>query len=219
MRREPDVDRSGQVLGVLLAGGANRRYGSHKALATIDGVTILDRGLETLDAVCHDVVIIANEPEPYAHSGREIRPDSRPGTGVLGGILTAVEWARDLRLDGALVLACDMPFVPSALLRELVRLSDRKGVAVPDSGGRRGLEPLCAVYGVDCAASIERVLDAGERAVVSFFPLVPVSRLSRTDVARYGAEEEMFFNVNRPGERELAEEVARSPGIVPRRAE
>jgi molybdopterin-guanine dinucleotide biosynthesis protein A len=213
------MDQSGGVLGVLLAGGANRRYGSHKALATIDGTTILDRGLGTLDDVCLEVVIIANEPEPYAASGREIRSDTRPGTGVLGGILTAIEWAAELGLDGALVLACDMPFVPSRLLAELVRRAGRDGVSIADSGGPRGFEPLCAVYGVECVTSIRRVLDEGERAVVSFFPLVPVNRLSRADVARFGAEEEMFFNVNRPGERVLAEEVARSSGNASRRAE
>ena len=143
--------------------------------------------------MCRDVVIVANEPEPYAASGRRIRPDTRPGTGVLGGILTALEWAIELGLDGALVLACDMPFVPSALLGELVRQADRSGVSIADSGGPRGFEPLCAVYGVECVASIEQVLDEGERAIVSFFPFVPVNRLSRTDVARFGMEDEMFF--------------------------
>ena len=211
------MDRSGKVLGVLLAGGANRRYGSHKALATVDGTSILDRGLQTLDRVCHEVVIVANEPEPYSDAGRVIRPDSRPGTGVLGGILTAVGWAAELGLEGALVLACDMPFVPPELLMELVERSDRHGVSIAASGGRRGLEPLCAVYGVECATSIESVLDEGERAIVSFFPLVPVNRLSRSDVARFGAEEEMFFNVNRPGERVLAEELARSSSTAARR--
>ena len=210
---------SGSALGVLLAGGANRRYGSHKALATIGGMTILDRGIRSLDGVCREVVIIANEPAPYAASGRRIRPDTRPGTGVLGGILTAVEWAADLGMEGALVLACDMPFVPSALLAELVSRADRRGVSIADSGGPRGLEPLCAVYGVDCAPSIERVLDEGERAIVSFFPFVPVNRLPRAEVARFGAEEEMFLNVNRPDERVLAEELTRSTGRDSRRTE
>ena len=203
------MDRS-QVLGVLLAGGANRRYGSHKALATIDGVSILDRGLGALDSVCDEVVIVANEPGPYSSAGRPVRPDSMPGMGVLGGILTAVEWAAELGRDAALVLACDMPFVPWQLLRELVGRADRDGVSIAESGGPRGLEPLCAVYGVQCAAHVRQVLDAGERAIVSFFPLVPVQRLSRADAARFGTEEKMFFNVNRPDERVLAEELARS---------
>lgn len=203
------MDRS-EVLGVLLAGGANRRYGSHKALAMIGGVSILDRGLRTLDSVCDEVVIIANEPEPYSPAGRPIRPDSVPGMGVLGGILTAIEWADELGHGASLVLACDMPFVPGPLLRDLVGRADRAGVSIAESGGPRGLEPLCAVYGVRCAAPIRQVLDAGERAIVSFFPLVPVHRLSRAAVARFGAEEEMFFNVNRPGERALAETLARS---------
>jgi molybdopterin-guanine dinucleotide biosynthesis protein A len=199
-----------RTLGVLLAGGRNRRYGSNKALETIDGIPLIDRALRVLDAVCQDVVIVANETEPYEHTGRQIRPDSRPGTGVLGGILTALQWANETDHDAALVLACDMPFVPPGLLAELVCRSGRDSVSIAESEGPRGMEPLCAVYGVGCVPSIEQALDRGERAVVSFFADVQVCRVERTVVEKFGRSEKMFFNMNRPDERSLAEELARS---------
>jgi molybdopterin-guanine dinucleotide biosynthesis protein A len=199
-----------RILGVLLAGGRNRRYGSNKALETIGGISLIDRGLRVLDEVCTDVVIVANEPDPYLRTGRHIRPDSRPGTGVLGGILTALHWATETGHDGALILACDMPFVAPRLLAELVLRARRDGISIAESGGPRGMEPLCAVYGVGCVPSIEQALDRGERAVVSFFADVQVCRLDRTRVEEFGRPERMFFNMNRPEERKLAEELARS---------
>lgn len=196
------------VLAVLLAGGGSTRYGSPKALAVVAGRSILERGLDTLDAVAGPAVIVANDPEPYAVAGREIRPDVRPGTGVLGGILTALEWAAELGRDAAVVLACDMPFVPPGLLRRLVRDAGARRVSLPESDGPRGMEPLCAVYGVECADAIARALDRGERAIVSFFSNVDVRRLPLAEVRRFGHPERLFFNVNRPEERRRAEELA-----------
>lgn len=196
------------ALAVLLAGGGSTRYGSPKALAEVAGRSILDRGLETLDAVAGPAVIVANDPEPYAAAGREIRPDVRSGTGVLGGILTALAWAEELGRDAAVVLACDMPFVPAALLRRLARDAGARRVSLPESDGPRGMEPLCAVYGVGCADAITRALDRGERAIISFFSDVEVRRLPLAEVRRFGDPDRLFFNVNRPEERRRAEQLA-----------
>lgn len=199
---------SARALGVLLAGGRSTRYGAPKALAEVGGRTILSRALETLDHAVGDAVIVANDPEPYAGTGRRIRPDVRPGTGVLGGILTAVGWASELGREAALVLACDMPFVAAALLERLVSEAARARVSIAASDGPRGLEPLCAVYGVECAGPIARALDRGERAIISFFDDVEVRRLPLEEVRRYGDPKRLFFNVNRPGERRAAERLA-----------
>lgn len=204
------------ALAVLLAGGGNTRYGAPKALAEVGGRTILERGLSSLEeAVGADAVIVANDPEPYRRCERTIRPDVRPGTGVLGGILTAVTWARELDRTTALVLACDMPFVPAGLLRRLVALATRDGLAIPASEGPRGVEPLCAAYGSGCVEAIEAALDRGERAIISFFDDVEVHRLPLAEVERFGPADRIFFNVNRPGERRRAERLAAATSAVP----
>ena len=180
-----------RLLGVILAGGANRRYGSHKALAAVQ-----------------QAVIVANEPEPYRGCGAAVRPDVRPGLGVLGGILTAVRWAGEERCEAALVLGCDMPFLPTSLLKRIADEADAEGVTVPASDGRRGFEPLCAAYGTGTLGQIEAALDRGERAVISFFPHVPVHILDFDVVNRFGDPSRMFLNVNRPEDRERAERLA-----------
>lgn len=196
------------ALPVLLAGGKSTRYGSPKALAEVAGRSILERGLATLDAAVGDAVIVANDPRPYASAGRPIRPDVRPGTGVLGGILTAICWARETDRQGALVLACDMPFVVPGLLRRLVEQGGAAAVSLAESAGPRGMEPLCAVYGIDCAGAIEQALDRDQRAIVSFFSDVEVRRLPLSEVRRFGDPDRLFFNVNRPEEKRRADELA-----------
>jgi molybdopterin-guanine dinucleotide biosynthesis protein A len=104
-----------------------------------------------------------------------------------------------------LVVAWDMPFVPTGLLRALRNAGAHADVAVPESDSRRGLEPLCAYYGPPCVAAIERRIAADDRRVIGFYDDVRVARVPLTDVARFGDPALLFMNVNTPEERVLAE--------------
>ena len=196
------------VMGVILAGGANRRYGSHKALARIGDRTILDRTVDVLAPVVDQIGIVANEPEPYLHTGVPVRPDLQPGLGVLGGIFTAVRWAAEQGALTAIVLGCDMPFLPSPLLARISQLATRDLVVLPASEGPRGFEPLCAAYGIATAEAIDRALERGERAIVSFFGDVELHILDFDEVRSFGNPDRMFWNVNRPEDRAHAERMA-----------
>ena len=200
------------TLGAILAGGRNRRYGSHKALAVLGGTRIIDRVSEAVAVAASRVVVVANELDLYGDVASEVRPDVQPGLGVLGGIHTAVRWARDTGCDVALIVACDMPFVSGELLARLVEMADRTTAALPASDGPRGLEPLCAVYGTGCLTAIEAAIERGDRAVISFFEDVELRVLDAADVARYGRATDMFMNVNRPGDRARAESILASRG-------
>src|SRR2546429_6119142 len=105
-------------------------------------------------------LLVANAPEGPSWR-RDLRAvsDVRPGNGSLGGIYTAV-------VSGAgpvLCVAWDMPFLTIELLRALLEGSTGWDAFLPESDGRRGVEPLCAVYGPACAAAIERQLALGDR--------------------------------------------------------
>ena len=199
------------LLGVIMAGGRNTRFGTHKALARVGGRRILDRVRAALVEVAPEIVLVANEPEVYGAAGLPLRGDVRPGTGVLGVILTALQWARERGRSGALVVACDMPFVPAALLREIAARTAAQpapDVVAPESGGKRGVEPLCAWYGTGCIGAVERALDRDDRRVVAFFDEVRVERIPLEEVRRHGDPDVMFLNVNTPEERERAERLA-----------
>ncbi len=110
-------------------------------------------------------------------------------------------------------VAGDMPFVPPALLEALVDEAATGGfdAFLPESDSRRGLEPLCAVYGPACRAAIERALAAGDLRAIGFHRDVKVGTLALERVRAFGEPEELFFNVNSP------DDVARAEAVWQRR--
>lgn len=205
MRDAPSPASSPEVLGAVLAGGRSQRYGEDKAFVTVGGLSLVRRAASVMKPVTRRVVLVANDLRRYRPEGFDVRPDVRPGVGALGGVHTAVSWAREEGMLGALVVACDMPFVPPALLAELVRRMSPAAVVAPQSHGPRGLEPLCAVYGVGCLGAIEEAMQRGDRAVISFFAAIELRLLDMSVVEGFGDPATMFFNVNRPEDRSRAE--------------
>jgi molybdopterin-guanine dinucleotide biosynthesis protein A len=197
---------SAPCTGVILAGGRASRYGGRpKGLERVHGTRVIDRVADALRSVSDSLLLIANDPgaEAWLPDVR-VAGDVRPGVGSLGGIHAALVRAG----TAVLVVAWDMPFVPEGLLTELRALGDDADVAAPESGSRRGLEPLCAFYSPACIAPIERSMDADDRRVIGFFEQVRVARLPASQVLRYGDPERLFMNVNSPDELELAERYA-----------
>lgn len=189
--------------GVILAGGAASRYGGRpKGLERVGGRRVIDRVAESLREAADSLLLIANDPAASAWlPDVPIAADVRTNCGSLGGIHAAIVRAG----RPVLVVAWDMPFVPPALLRALREAGARADAALPESGSRRGVEPLCAYYSTTCVPAIERRLDASDMRVVSFFEDVRVERLPERDVRRFGDPAVLFMNVNTPDDLALAE--------------
>ena len=199
--------------GAVLAGGAASRYGGQpKGLLTVGGRRILDRVADAVAAaIGGPPLLVANAPDaPNWRPDLRTIPDARPGLGSLGGIYTAVAAAP----EPVLCVAWDMPFVTAALLRGLVAASEGYDAFLPESDNRRGVEPLCGVYGPACRAAIEGQLasEEGDLRVIGFHAHVKVGTLSLDRVRTFGDPAELFFNVNRPEELARAEDVWRRRG-------
>ena len=201
------------VRGAVLAGGAARRYGGRpKGLVELGGRRILDRVVDVVAAATGEApLLVANAPDA-ARWRPDLRtiPDVRRDSGSLGGIYTAV-------VSGAgpvLCVAWDMPFLTEDLLRALVTeaTSGAYDAFLPESDGRRGVEPLCAVYGPACGAAIERQLARGDLRAIGFHADVKVGTLSLERVRAFGDPDELFFNVNTPADLERAEAAWRRRG-------
>jgi molybdopterin-guanine dinucleotide biosynthesis protein A len=201
------------VRGAVLAGGAASRYGgAPKGLLAVGGERILDRVVARVHTVTAATpLLIANAPGAAAwRPDLKTIPDVRPGLGSLGGIYTAVSAAP----EPVLCVAWDMPFVPVGLLQALVdgAVAGNYDAFLPESSGRRGLEPLCAVYGPACGPAIARRLETGDLKAISFHTDVSVGILSLAEVKAFGDPDEMFFNVNTPDDLERAEALWRRRG-------
>lgn len=196
------------ILGVVMAGGRNTRFGDLKAFARIGEQRIVDRVIAALHTVTTDVVLSANDPASYEQLGLELRADTHPDLGALGGIYTALLWAVERGHQGVIAVACDMPFPSASLLREILTRSANYDAVLPESDGRRGLEPLFAYYSIDCIPAIKAAIARDDRRMISFHADVNLHRLPLADVRQHGDPDLIFMNVNTREELERARELA-----------
>ena len=192
----------------ILAGGTASRYGGKaKGLERVGGERIIDRLIGRLKAATGQApTLIANASDAATWvPGLDVVADPRPDCGSLGGLYAAVTAGE----GPVLVLAWDMPFVPIKLLEALINGAADYDVFLPESTGRRGIEPLCAVYGPACAGPMAERLDDEDYQAIGFHDAVRVGRLPLEAVRTFGDPEELFFNVNAPEDLTRAEELWR----------
>jgi molybdopterin-guanine dinucleotide biosynthesis protein A len=181
---------------------STRYAGKPKGLELVRGVRIIDRVRAALEPVVDGLLLIANDDAAGAWlPGVRWERDVLRDVGSVAGIHAALVHSA----SPVLVVAWDMPFVPTALLAALRDAGHDADLAVPESDSRRGLEPLCAFYTPACVPAIERRIAAGDRRVIAFYDDVRVVRLDASQVARFGDPALLFMNVNTPEERILAE--------------
>lgn len=161
------------LTGVLLVGGASTRFGTPKALATVDGETLAARAWRVLGEACDEVIAVGKAadglplPFPLVDDGVAERV---PVFGVAAGLRTALH-------DVCVVLPVDCPLVTPGLLREL-----GEAVAVPQTG------PLPGAYEKAMLPLIEQRIAAGELSLRGVNPTVLI------------VDERLLTDVDTPGD-------------------
>jgi molybdopterin-guanine dinucleotide biosynthesis protein A len=168
------------LTGVLLVGGASRRFGSPKALARLDGETLAARGWRVLGEACSERIAVGKASDelelgfPLADDGTEVRA---PIAGVVAGLCAAQHKV-------CVFLPVDCPFMtPEALVTLAEACAD---AAVPPSG------PLPGAYRRIALPVLERRLAAGELALRD--------ALSELDTRVVELDPGLLVNVNSPGD-------------------
>jgi molybdenum cofactor guanylyltransferase len=168
------------LTGVLLVGGASRRFGSPKALARYDGSTLAEHAWGVLGEACDERLAfgkLADElslPFAVRDDGVEVRA---PLAGVVAGLRAA-------RNDVCVFLPVDVPLVTPAAVRALGEAC--REAAVPGTG------PLPGAYARAALPVLERRLAAGDLALRD--------ALSELDAAVVRVDEALLTNVNQPEE-------------------
>ena len=134
------------LTGVLLVGGASRRFGSPKALAVLDGETLAERAWRVLGEACDERLAAGKAedglelPFPVLDDGSDVRA---PIAGVVAGMRAASH-------DVCVVLPVDSVAMTAAALRAL-----GEAVAVPQTG------PLPGAYSKAMLGELEARLASG----------------------------------------------------------
>lgn len=194
---------------ILVGGRASRFGGRDKSALVVGGRTILERQLDALRHITSDIVLVKSAPDAGSHTESELDGPTEAArrlgcrlirdrvrdAGPLGGLDAALAAARD---DVLLLLACDMPFVTTALLEHLLANADGFEAVVPRTD--RGYHPLCAVYTRACQATVSRRLAQRMLAMVGLLEAVRTRVIGPEDIERFGPGRRLLANVNTPGE-------------------
>jgi molybdopterin-guanine dinucleotide biosynthesis protein A len=183
------------VTGVILAGGKSSRYGTNKALAKINGISLIENVIRVMGSLFQDLVLITNTPDEYAFLELPMYEDLIKGLGPMGGIYTALN---SIKNHAGFFVACDMPSLNPALIRHMVEIRGDFDVVVPEISGK--MEALHALYAGRCIPAIKRLIDLHEYQTIRFFSEVSVRHVKESEVRRFDPELNSFFNVNRPEE-------------------
>ena len=138
------------LTGLLLVGGASRRFGSPKALAELAGETLAARAWRLLGEACDERIAVGKQadgldlPFPLLDDGSVVRA---PIAGVVAGLRAAAH-------DVCVAVPVDMPLLRADALRELAAAC--RDAAVPPTG------PLPGAFRKSALSVLERRLHDGE---------------------------------------------------------
>jgi len=156
------------IAGAILAGGNARRLDgvAKGAIEVGDGVSIIGKLVkELIESDIGDIVIIANNSEPYRNCSTKIILDIRAGIGPMGGIEAGlVHFAG--KSDAVMFVPCDMPNITAKELLVLkeVFIETKAPVVFAETTGFF-LHPLCAVVHNVLREVISSAIDNGQRKI------------------------------------------------------
>ena len=133
----------------ILTGGRSRRLGRDKAFLRLDGQTLTEKVLSLIPKK-HSVKVVANAAQAFEFVECPVITDIHKDLGPIGGIHAGLT---DTTSDFGFFIACDLPFIPHALILRI--LQDHADEDVFGIRGKDGNVPLCTIYSKRCLAVIE----------------------------------------------------------------
>lgn len=165
------------ILGAVLAGGVSSRFGSDKALAELDGHTLIALAVDALAGCCEHVIVVGRETAPAPTV-----PDwPRPGMGPLAGIAAALHHALDEGYEAVLTCGVDVAFLPDDLLE---RLSPAPACLAA--------QPVIGLWPAAAARTLEDLLHSEQRHSMLHFAELIGARKVQTSAT--------IPNINTPGD-------------------
>lgn len=201
----PRPKRTQQLTGVVLAGGKSTRLGQDKVSLRVHGdeTPLLLHVANQLGELIDEIWISCQRdrvlPEEYANFARV--HDFLENAGPLCGITAALRMAK----GPIFVMACDMPFMQSAMLKTLIHAREAFLQRPPSnakllmttfqSSTTEYLEPLASIYEYDAIPYFERGLEERCLCIQRL-----IAKESMNIVQFDDDKAQLFFNINGPQE-------------------
>ncbi|WP_188206306.1 molybdenum cofactor guanylyltransferase [Alkalibacillus aidingensis] len=155
-----------EVVGVMLAGGQSRRFGSPKAFAKINNQHFHDLVYQTLERTCdHIVVVTRSELVKHFPTDYDVITDLEQysGLGPLAGIYSAMDY---IEAPSYVVLPCDTPFINQELVNALIRQRDTNHFVAIEVNNQP--YPLISLLSYSLKLTVKKALDHRELSMKKF---------------------------------------------------
>lgn len=170
------------LFGLVLAGGASSRMRRDKATLAYHGRPQLQWAFDLLAPFCASTFVSVRDEqreEPLRARFPQIA-DHQPGIGPIAGITAALS---EHPQAAWLVIACDLPFLTSSLLRHLTTHRDPGRSVTAYRSSHDGLpEPLCAIWEPGVREALRDFMSAGRHCPRKFLIGADVLLLDLPDV-------------------------------------
>ncbi len=192
-----------RVGGIVLCGGRSQRMGRPKAWLPFGGELMLPRVVRILSEVVQPVVVVAapDQDVPPLPTNVAIVRDEEKGRGPLQGLAAGLR-ALQGEADAAYLSSCDVPFLRPAFVRRLIALLGEHAICVPHAEGFH--HPLAAVYRLDVAEVVSRLLAQNRMRPVFLFEEVPTRVVEAGELADADPTFQSLRNLNTPEEYDAA---------------
>jgi len=192
------------LIGLVLAGGGSSRMGRPKPLVELAGAPLILHPLRSVEDAGLSPAVVAKPDSELPPLGCPVLHEPQEPRHPLLGIVSAFAEPRDPGVAGpAVVVPCDMPFVPPAFLQWLAEQPEP--LIVCEGGGR--LHPLLGRYDPSLQADLAAAIEAGNSAQGTARAL-GARVVLEAELSNFGPPERVLFNVNDPNDLAKAERMA-----------
>ena len=193
------------ITGVIVAGGRSRRMGGKpKALLPFPKLPLIQLQVEEMSKCCDELLVITDNPalfEPVVKGSARIIPDTYPGLGPLGGLVTAMSHCKG---EYIWLVGCDMPYISSkaAVAMKETLANSHADAIVPVEEGM--VHPLHAIYRISCKGAAETTLANQQFSMMAFLSKVACLEVAPSYYESHGIPFDFTINMNTPSEYEQA---------------
>jgi len=182
------------MLTVILTGGGSRRMGRDKAMLPIAGSTMLQYLIDKYSPM-GPVAVSVNKAGRFPFAGAVELVDRYPDMGPLNGFVSAY-----MESDEELIFmtGTDLPFGDTKLVNRLVELMGEAEACIMRRG-KKGFEPLFAIYRRKCGDVAARCLAEGKKSIRDILDAVSVRYVETDELPEFDLDR-MLMNVNTPEE-------------------
>ena len=193
------------ILGTVLAGGKSQRFGEDKSQVKLNGKLLINYILTEIIDEFKEILIVTNSQITFQKSKKiSTIKDFKKGQGPLGGVLSAMKWAKEKNSDYKWIstFPVDTPFFKKEILQNFlseINLEEGKLFFIKSNNTRHN---IFGVWSIDLMDKLEEDLNNGERKVELWANSVGVKVIDMEFL-----NEDPFFNINSKEDLEKAKKI------------